>query len=334
MNEKKINQKYFPKSLIIIYIVIFYSIAIGLWIFSGSLFYFMNFLTIGNSLVLGLGIWGLLSKEKSDIGRHFSQTLVGAWMFFGIGFGLIFALFGRLSPENMQIEGFWFRLFAFTFTGTVIHYFVSKIIGTFLFNRGWCGWACWTAALLDYLPWKESKGRIKNLGLLRYVIFIFNIILVLFLVLRISYTESDISGDVTLNGEDGVFNSIWEIPELWWFLIGNIIYYVSGIILAAILKDNRAFCKYLCPITCFLKIGSKYSLMKIEGNAQDCTSCGLCEKSCPMDIKISEYIKNDMRVSSSECILCLKCIKACPNQNLLVSTKITKPTKNILNYKN
>ena len=39
----------------------------------------------------------------------------------------------------------------------------------------------------------------------------------------------------------------------WAFLMGNALYYIIGIILAFKLKDNRAFCKYICPITVFLK---------------------------------------------------------------------------------
>ena len=39
----------------------------------------------------------------------------------------------------------------------------------------------------------------------------------------------------------------------WLFLAGNALYYIAGIALAFAFKDNRAFCKYLCPITVFLK---------------------------------------------------------------------------------
>jgi hypothetical protein len=38
----------------------------------------------------------------------------------------------------------------------------------------------------------------------------------------------------------------------YWLLGGNIFYYASGIALAYLLKDNRAFCKYVCPITAVL----------------------------------------------------------------------------------
>ena len=55
-----------------------------------------------------------------------------------------------------------------------------------------------------------------------------------------------------------------SLRELYWFLIGNLIYYGLGFLLAVVLKDNRAVCKYVCPIPVFQKIGSRFSLMKIN----------------------------------------------------------------------
>ena len=57
----------------------------------------------------------------------------------------------------MQIEGFFFYLLAGFYAGSVIHYLVAKIVGPLVFNRGWCGWACWTAMVLDLLPYKRNK---------------------------------------------------------------------------------------------------------------------------------------------------------------------------------
>lgn len=48
------------------------------------------------------------------------------------------------------------------------------------------------------------------------------------------------------------------------FLVGNLLYYIAGIALAYKLKDNRAFCKYICPITVFLKPASYYSITRIH----------------------------------------------------------------------
>jgi len=76
---------------------------------------------------------------------------------------------GFIQHENMQIEGFFFYLFAGIFVAAVLHYFIAKIIGPLIFGRGYCGWGCWTARIPDFLPWKKPGGRIRNAGIIRYV---------------------------------------------------------------------------------------------------------------------------------------------------------------------
>ena len=63
-------------------------------------------------------------------------------------------------------------------------------------------------------------------------------------------------------------------------MIGNAVYYLPGIGLAIILKDNCAFCNYVCPVAVPLKITYRFSLLKIGGNKELCTDCGACEKMC------------------------------------------------------
>lgn len=158
--KKKITLKDF-KSFIQI-VGIFYILAIVLWLVLDIFFYLMNFIIIGTAIGLGIGTVPLFSRKNKYKARKISQTLMGGYMFLGLGCGLIYYFSGYLQPENMQFEGFWFWLFAGVIAAASLHYLIAKIFGPFYFNRGWCGWACWTAAVLDYLPWKESPGRIKN----------------------------------------------------------------------------------------------------------------------------------------------------------------------------
>lgn len=335
--EKKEEKRDFKPLLMIL--GIFYTLAIVLGLFIGIFFYFVNFIIIGTALGLGVGLYPIFSKKNKHKARKLSQALVGGYMFIGLGFGLIYILFGYLQPENMQIEGFWFWLFAGSFGAALLHYLIAKILGPFAFNRGWCGWACWTAAVFDYLPWKKSPGRIKKLGALRYIHFAIIAVLIISIVFIMNYTLRTTEGIINLGNVPerkkaiNQYNSVWEIPEFWWFLLGNSFYYLSGIILAAVLKDNRAFCKYLCPIACFLKIGSKFALLKIEGNPEECNECKACNRACPMDIDIAQYVKNGMRVTSSECILCFNCVNSCPNDLLDASHKFDKKRKEFLLYK-
>ena len=65
-------------------------------------------------------------------------------------------------------------------------------------------------------------------------------------------------------------------------LIGNIIYYAVGISMAFIFKDNRAFCKYFCPVAVFLKPMSFFSLFRVKCKKDRCVNCGKCKSVCPM----------------------------------------------------
>jgi len=94
--------------------------------------------------------------------------------------------------------------------------------------------------------------------------------------------------------------SCGSVIGFYWLLVGNALYYLIGIPLAFALQDNRAFCKYVCPITMFLKPTSCLSLLKIKGDCDMCDKCGACIRTSPMDIRIRDYIKNGQRVLSTE----------------------------------
>jgi ferredoxin-type protein NapH len=267
---------------------VFWSIAIVLWQTKGNIFYLFNFGYIGTALGFGIGLYNLLPCKKKPSGRRLSQLLIGTYM---LGF------LGVIKMENMQLEGFFFYLLSGYFSGSVIHYMVAKVMGPILFGRGFCGWACWTAMVLDYLPYKRNKsGRIAaKWESLRYVHFGFSLLLVLVLWFSFQYGPTQMGQ-----------------TELVWFVSGNAFYFAFAIILAFTLKDNRAFCKYLCPITVLLKITSRFAFLKIEGDKEKCTQCGACNKVCPMDINIMKFVNNGERVLSTECIFCLTCTTVCP----------------------
>ena len=267
---------------------VFWCIALVLWQSSGNAFFLLNFGYIGTAVGFGIGLYVLLPRKKKPSGRRLAQLLVGLYM---LGF------LGLLRKENMQLEGFFFYLLTGFFTGSVIHYLVAKIFGPILFGRGYCGWACWTAMVLDFLPYKRNrKGRVAaQWESLRYVHFGFSLVLVLVLWFFFLYRPMP-AGQAALV----------------WLVVGNTLYFASAILLAFALRDNRAFCKYLCPITAILKITSRFAFLKIEGDGKKCTQCGTCNKMCPMDIDIMEYVGNAERVLSTECIFCLTCTTVCP----------------------
>ena len=100
----------------------------------------------------------------------------------------------------------------------------------------------------------------------------------------------------------------------WAFIVGNAAYYAVGIVLAYRFRDNRAFCKYICPITVFLKPMSYFSLFRVTCDKEKCISCGKCKRVCPMEVDVTDNSRK--RKNGTECILCLECVKNCPKKAL------------------
>ena len=272
-------KKYAPP---IVLLAVFEAVAITLWLTKENVFYLFNFSYIGASVALGVALF----IQGNRNARRVTQLLVGLYM-------LVYL--GLISNENMQIEGFWYYLFTGTFEAATIHYAVAKIFGPLVFGRGWCGYACWTAMVLDFLPYKvPQQPRKKGLGWIRYAMFVASFVFV-----------------------SGLFLAhVGNIERImfWAFIIGNVAYYAVGIGLAYAFKDNRAFCKYVCPITVFLKPMSFFSLTRITCDHDKCIGCGRCRRVCPMGVDMLDDSRS--RENGTECILCLECVRSCPKKAL------------------
>lgn len=264
-----------------IMLAIFETVAITLWLTMDNIFYFFNFTYIGGCLAFGMTLY----IKKVKYARHVVQLAVGLYM-------LVYL--GLMCNENMQIEGFWYYLLLGVFEAATIHYAVAKIFGPLLFGRGWCGYACWTAMVLDFLPYKQPKEPRKKLGFIRYIAFTATL---LFVGALFFFNVGKLETIMCLS-----------------FVIGNAVYYAIGIGLAVAFKDNRAFCKYVCPITVFLKPSSYFSLMRVTVDLNKCISCGKCKRVCPMNVEVTNNSRK--RKNGTECILCLACIDECPKKAL------------------
>lgn len=266
---------------LLIILTLFETVAVTLWLTKSNIFYLFNFSYIGLSISLGIYLY----MRNYRHARRVVQLLVGSYM-------LVYL--GLICGENMQIEGFWYYLFTGVFEAATIHYAVAKIFGPLVFGRGWCGYACWTAMVLDFLPYKTPEKRRRRIGWIRYITFAASLIFVSALFLA----------------KVGNIERIMFIA----FIVGNIAYYAVGIALAFAFHDNRAFCKYICPITVFLKPMSRFALFRVKCDKSKCVSCGKCRKVCPMDVDLTD--NTGSRKNGTECILCMECVKNCPKKAL------------------
>jgi polyferredoxin len=284
--------------LIPLFIGTILSLSMGFTLWAG---FFFVFIPIGLSISIGQFI--NYSGKNFELGRKISLALIS----------IVFLIFlGIMQHENLQLEEtvFYFAYFINTgiFTRVLIHYAIAKIFGPFIWGRGYCGWACYTAALLEWLPIKENKEIDKKYTYIRIPVLIISILIpFLFIQGGYDYYNKHIYSPVM-----GLPFQPYKFDQLIWFIIGNILYYIIGIILVFTFKKKRAFCKIFCPVSLVMKLQTRISMSKLKPSGNKCIECGKCNKICPMDVNVMNYIKNGQKIVSSECILCGNCVKHCP----------------------
>jgi ferredoxin-type protein NapH len=214
--------------------------------------------------------------------------------------GLSILAFSLVTSANLDLEGFVLLLFEGVAGAAVGHTLATLVVGPALFGRILCGWGCWRAMALELLPLGRDSGR--RAGLWRFLP-----IAGLLACLLAAALEYFVFG----HHAGGSPRSPYAAGTLA-LLCGFAVYYAAAIALAFVLRDQRAFCKYLCPNLPILRLTSRLALLKITPDSTLCTSCGACSKICPMDIDVRSFAVSGLRVGTGECILCQRCVQACP----------------------
>jgi polyferredoxin len=263
-------------------------------------YFFFIFSYIGFSI--SLGNWIQRRSSKPDLGRRIALLMI---------LPVFLVFFGLFQRENMQLEEtvFYgaFFLASGVFTRVLIHYSIAKVFGPLIWGRGFCGWACWSAAVFDWLPIRENRPIPERFTWIRWPVLTVSI-LVPFVMIRSGYDY--MAGHIA--GDTGRLTQSHKLDQFIWFLIGNGLYYLAGIILAFIFKKKRAFCRIACPVSLIMKAPTRFAVVRVKPSGNPCIECGLCNKACPMDVDVRSYIRNHSKVLSTECILCGKCARVCP----------------------
>lgn len=274
----------------------FLPLAIGLLITAilYGMFRWWGFLVIfpwiGLSISIGILLSVHLKGNKRLIGRKISLLMILPCL-------LLFVPI--VNHENFQLEGVALIVLAGFFGKGFIHYAIAKLFGPLIWRRGFCGYACWTGAVLEWLPVSIHNGSIpRSYRNIRYLTLLLSLAIPVYLIVVLSY--------------DPMTDYINK-HEMMWMFVGNGIYYLIAVPLAFILKDKRAFCKYACPVSLVMKPASSIGQLKVRPNQQQaCITCGACNKICPMGVDVMSAMLANRPVIDTECILCNDCRIVCP----------------------
>ena len=249
---------------------------------------------IGFSISVGGFLRSYLKGKKRLLGRKVSILMILPCLLFFVPI---------VNNENFQLEGVVLIVMVGFFSKGFIHYAIAKIFGPLIWRRGFCGHACWTAAVLDWLPIKNRTTQIdRKYRNIRYVPLMLSILIPVFMVFAFSYDP---------------WTDYINKEEMKWMFLSNGLYYLIGIPLAFVLSEKRAFCKYVCPVSLVMKPSSTIGLITIKPDVtKDCIQCGACNAICPMDVNVMSFMINNNRITDTECILCNDCSIVCPTQKI------------------
>jgi polyferredoxin len=234
-----------------------------------------------------LAVYGLAPPAHKQAARR-------AVLFAG---GVSILVFSVLGATDVDLEGVLLEVLSGAMGAAIGHTLATLILGPLFFGRFLCGWGCWRAMVLELLPISHSPGRRK--GIWRF---------------------TPLAGLAATSIGGGVLFFVFMKPGtgspprigLEALLSAIAIYYAAAVTLAFALKDQRAYCKYLCPSALILRMTSRPSLVKIGSKPGKCTACEGCARVCPMDIDGESFAIASRRIASSECILCQRCVQVCP----------------------
>jgi ferredoxin-type protein NapH len=87
---------------------------------------------------------------------------------------------------------------------------------------------------------------------------------------------------------------------------------------------RRMWCR-LCPMGVLLGFLNKISLLSLRKEGKRCTKCGICQRSCPVQVSEVYEEKTRERIDPSDCTLCFRCVEMCPEKNALKASFLKFP---------
>ncbi len=187
----------------------------------------------------------------------------------------------------------------------VVFFLVFLLLGLF-WGRFFCGWLCHIGQAYDLLAELFRKWKIK----MRPFRLRFGWLAALS-ILGWYFIRPSVSNRISKPPEgitvDWSSTAPWELLPGW--VLGTTTLVLVLLILPLIL-GKRAFCKTLCPWGILLGLTNPLGAWKIR-KVGNCTQCGACSHSCPMDLDVSRMINTKFHVNHPGCTQCLECVASC-----------------------
>jgi polyferredoxin len=237
-----------------------------------------------------------------------------------------------LLPIQHQMAMPWKVLFAGAGIAVVIGFLT--FVGWFLvLNKAWCGWICPLGTLQDWITALRSRlgipaarygeATLRRLSRVKYGL------LALLILIPMGIGNLALPGDLQtpfcmicpgrtvlplFNGDASHLAVDFSSPTR--MILTALGMVVTGAFLAGAFFIKRCFCLF-CPMSALHWLLSKPALPRLRKDGAKCTRCGDCSRVCDMQIQDIADDVTSTAIMRDDCILCLKCVAACPETGCL-----------------
>ena len=176
-------------------------------------------------------------------------------------------------------------------------------------GRAFCGWGCPVNLLLEGVDWLRAKLgiKVKENPVPRHAkIVVALVVLVMSAVTSVPLFEAlSPVGALSRALLFGSFLGIWTLV---------------AIVIAELFWAHRVWCRALCPLGGFYQAVGAVGLVSVKIDHDKCVGCDACKAQCLCAPEILDpaIAGEEDRVSAGDCMLCGKCVEACPAKALAI----------------
>jgi polyferredoxin len=215
----------------------------------------------------------------------------------------------------------------------VITGFLTFLFWFIFLNKAWCGYVCPFGTFQDWLTMLRknmgirfstyTQNQFEKLSKIKYILL--SIVILVPLLMGVGVFGKEWSAAFCQICPARIISPMFSGDFTQWTIdfstktamvltaIGMIF---AGLFLIGSFVKKRFFC-FFCPMSALHYIFSKFSIVSLQKDGSKCTRCGDCYAVCDMQIKDIADDVTSTNILRDDCILCLKCVAACPEDDAL-----------------
>ncbi len=255
---------------------------------------------------------------KSKVSRKRAYVLIGVHLLIAAHIVQWLASGTTLTPVEPSEAGY--LLDEGKLNAGVILFGVA-ILGTLVFGRWFCGWACHLVAVQDLSAWLLGRMGLKPRPLRSRLL-----VFVPFVVAFHMFIEGPL-----LRWWHGVdhppIEAAFSTSEFWERFPGPVMAVLQFVVLGFLIvwwMGAKGFCTHGCPYGAFFAVADRFAPMRIKVS-DACNGCGHCTSVCSSNVRVHEEVAKHKQIVDPGCMKCLDCVSVCPTDALSFGLAMPKP---------